>query len=709
MGDAQTEKPPAPPHPGSAWQQLFDPNTGYPYYWNVHNNQVRWDVPPEFVQYQQRQAQEKKAAEAAKKAENNGIAALVSAYSDDSDDEKGEEAVEEVKKDEDEELKPDFIGPVIPKPSIESEDEKEAQPAEEEPAPPGENDEDELTLLRKLQEKSAALAEMGGDISNEVKEIIDPEHLAKIEEDIADDIMSQIEAEEPPDYKPEEESNPKVPSPPIPEDQPPPDHPPPPQCPPLPPPGPPEEESLASSNPSFSLLSCSYGGESEDEGDDDEEEPKPKNHILPPKENLGNIFYRAEAGSGQTEEQKAALESFHVETAIQNLKNVKEKSKVEKIEVGRGRKRRLELPTGRFNKLEQGPEEKEQKVAEPPKFAAMPFVKSSSVLPGTINESSSETVSDSNQQVIGVIDRGSPVDTGEVAGEKITNGPAADSKDTDISNMAEELVDKLECFKVGQEKISSLKMLAVKIETLYGAWRAGALSPQYLTAVLTTVASSLTQAEASLNRPPWTALWDRNARRYNYRHILTGQVRESSPDPNSDEEEVDSEEEEATPPPLPPPSEEEASSTPPPPPPQSTTPPPPARQSTTPTADHQLQDMDIDEDENNQITEEMASFYSDLATLPPAEDPPAPPAVTPPPPIAACAGPVPAPAIIDHLPQLFQDDAGSGSSRSCSPVPIEKMASTKKKKLKKPKVSSSLALKKKGVGGMLEKWQNLQS
>ena len=39
-----------------------------------------------------------------------------------------------------------------------------------------------------------------------------------------------------------------------------------------------------------------------------------------------------------------------------------------------------------------------------------------------------------------------------------------ETKSADISALAEELVDKLECFKVGQEKISNLKMMAVKIE-----------------------------------------------------------------------------------------------------------------------------------------------------------------------------------------------------------------------------------------------------
>ena len=59
-----------PPHPGAAWRQLADRESGFPYYWNTATNQVstepsfkgvslsstiqvRWDVPLELVQYRQ--------------------------------------------------------------------------------------------------------------------------------------------------------------------------------------------------------------------------------------------------------------------------------------------------------------------------------------------------------------------------------------------------------------------------------------------------------------------------------------------------------------------------------------------------------------------------------------------------------------------------------------------------------------------------------
>jgi hypothetical protein len=128
----------------------------------------------------------------------------------------------------------------------------------------------------------------------------------------------------------------------------------------------------------------------------------------------------------------------------------------------------------------------------------MSFVKSSSGLPGTIE--------DSDNEVIGVMDGGEQDKHEDLENNKL-NG---ETRNAEISDLAEELVDKLECFKVGQEKISSLKMLAVKIETLFGAWTAGALTAQYLMAVLTTVENALNKAEKDrLSEPPWTAYWDR--------------------------------------------------------------------------------------------------------------------------------------------------------------------------------------------------------
>merc|ERR1719357_2235719 len=57
---------------------------------------------------------------------------------------------------------------------------------------------DEITndaiLLKQLKEKSAVLSKMGGEVDSEVNDIINPVNIAKIENDLADDILNQIEA-----------------------------------------------------------------------------------------------------------------------------------------------------------------------------------------------------------------------------------------------------------------------------------------------------------------------------------------------------------------------------------------------------------------------------------------------------------------------------------------------------------------------------------
>ena len=35
----------------AAWQQLYDPNTGYPYYWNTLTNEITWEPPSDYLQY----------------------------------------------------------------------------------------------------------------------------------------------------------------------------------------------------------------------------------------------------------------------------------------------------------------------------------------------------------------------------------------------------------------------------------------------------------------------------------------------------------------------------------------------------------------------------------------------------------------------------------------------------------------------------------
>lgn len=109
-----------------------------------------------------------------------------------------------------------------------------------------------------------------------------------------------------------------------------------------------------------------------------------------------------------------------------------------------------------------------------------------------------------------------------------------------------------------------------------------------------------------------------------------------------------------------------------------------------PGADHQLQDMEIDEEPVNlptvNITDEISNFYSELEV-----------------------GPISSPSSSPHLletevPPLLPvvETQGSGSSAPNSPAPPEA-----KKRKKKVKVSNNISLKKKGVGDMLAKWQKI--
>ena len=93
-----------------------------------------------------------------------------------------------------------------------------------------------------------------------------------------------------------------------------------------------------------------------------------------------------------------------------------------------------------------------------------------------------------------------------------------------VSAEAAELVEKLEYFKVGDEKVTALKTLAIKLEvspvsstapstppqTLYTAWSAGALELSYLSSTLASCRPLVAHAEAALATPPWRLVWSRS-------------------------------------------------------------------------------------------------------------------------------------------------------------------------------------------------------
>lgn len=332
-----------PPHPGSAWQQCHDQGSGYPYYWNTTTNQVRWDCPLEFRQWQislakpppvnlpppQLVTDVKLASQPEARSNSSSptpvatrpaASALVSGYDSEESEEEDDASVHSDKSQPDHveeaaavEAQPDFIGPIIPKQS-EAENESDPNaPDQIEPPPPGsDSEENDALLLKKLKEKSETLCQMGGDIDKDVKEIIDPENIAKIESDLADDILSQIEAEKPPDYLGQKPLFPSAVAQPT--------LPPQPSQPPLPPQPVAKPLPRRPLQPSSMLqLACNYGHES----DSDTEEPdtpirKPgKSKLLPVTgqlDSLGRmVFNQGTSGSGwQTDEQREALESYKV-------------------------------------------------------------------------------------------------------------------------------------------------------------------------------------------------------------------------------------------------------------------------------------------------------------------------------------------------------------------------------------------------------------
>jgi len=243
---------------------------------------------------------------------------------------------------------------------------------------------------------------------------------------------------------------------------------------------------------------------------------------------------------------------------------------------------------------------------------------------------------------------------------------------------------------VGEEKVGSLKTLAIKLETLYTAWSAGALSLSYLVATLQSSRNYLAEAELGLVEPPWRATWDRNLKTYTFSNSLTGENQTPA---------------EAV---TPTPASVSPASTPPPPLPtsdQPERPPPPSAPAPTPAAQPSLGygDMEIEEEESGMIPEdeEMANFYSTLE-----QEEPAGPVIPPPsPPLQPWAERDPA----RSSPALAPCTAFASPSSSGPGSPVAPIENKPSKKRKKVKVSNNIALKKKGVGDMLAKWQKINS
>ena len=311
------------------WQQCLDTNTGQPYYWNTASNQVSWDCPPEFSLPPPQlvtnislatpsnpvtstsTSSASTTSNTTSNTVNPTLSSLVSGYdSEDSDDDENGDKESQVPGGS--EAKDDFIGPVIPK---QTEKEKDSK--------------------RNVGE--------------------------------ADDILSLIEAEKPPDYA---DSKAKLPS-----------------C----------KTNSRETKESVQATSMLALANYDDSDEETEAEARPSVSVESGTrlDQYGRLVFNPASQAEpewQTAEQREALLRYRLEEQ-RSLRADRPSSGETEADGGSSvrrfdnsrpgsRKRRLDLPKGKFNKTEN----LENLETETEKQAVnfVPFVKSSSVLPGTI-------------------------------------------------------------------------------------------------------------------------------------------------------------------------------------------------------------------------------------------------------------------------------------------------------------------------------------
>jgi len=413
---------------------------------------------------------------------------------------------------EDVEADPEFIGPKIP--------------TTKEPSPPGTDDElvadVETAVPEDLQEGATPPPDQvlpGPPPQQTEKEQEGLFGDETITEGLAD-ILSKLDAEQPPDYQlnghVNEATPPLVATPPLQAPSGPPQQAP--TGPPVPHPSAPPPQS------SISQLLTSYSDS--DQSDTEQEDlvvVKPvMKRVTGQLDSSGRIHFTS--NNFQTEEQRASLAGYQA----QETKFVAGPAKAVKEVAVNSRKRRIALPGGRFNKSS---EVEAAPVPEQPqnnsnldlksKYAVQ-FVKSKTVLPGSMKGEEEDMVEEKEMDEQKEVEkekkkRKKREDPEERAKRLLAAGPQLPPPRDESSivglsedELAEELVEKLEFFKVGEQKISSLKLLAVKIETLYSAWTAGALNPKYLKIFLENAHKRIKLVESmELVSGSWTYRWDR--------------------------------------------------------------------------------------------------------------------------------------------------------------------------------------------------------
>ncbi|XP_059086398.1 formin-binding protein 4-like [Tigriopus californicus] len=320
-------------------------------------------------------------------------------------------------------------------------------------------------------------------------------------------------------------------------------------------------------------------------------------------------------------------------------------------------------------------------------------------------------------------------------GRKIYETGTGTSYKKSIDDVAEGLCDKLEALEVASITISPLKLLAVRVETLFQAWQSGALTPGYMQKLLGELSRQMLNIEATELVPPgWKTIWNSSARKYSYENLITREVQWHPPSDTTEAPTEDCSDDvpenttintttqnhaqpssprpldptpiapplppsEPTPPPLPP-------IVPPPP------PPPPAEEVVEVhiANDQGMADMEMsDEDDADPVderpieggpgrevsfTDELSTFYASLggSSSLTHETAPTPPSHSPTP------------------PSRVESPLSNEGTHSPTPnVGAGATAKEERKVKKKRTLASGLSLKKKGVDNLVAKWQNIQN
>ncbi|XP_025197460.1 formin-binding protein 4-like [Melanaphis sacchari] len=229
------------------------------------------------------------------------------------------------------------------------------------------------------------------------------------------------------------------------------------------------------------------------------------------------------------------------------------------------------------------------------------------------------------------------------------------------------------------EKLSSVQVMTIKIDTLMEAWKDNSLNDEYFSKWLDEMAIELCTLEESVAPDGWTCQWDKINTRYYYQNDVDGRTQWQYP----------TEESEHTPSP---PMISNAST------------PPPPNISEQNSCHPEPVDMDIDEDNHKEDTEiivppvpgdelsyELNSFYADLAQFESK-------------PVIETMIAVPSPEIVETAPNLK------------TPVDTFKNTNDEEKEIVKPKkkkkvgkLDVGLGLKQKYVSSLVQKWQQIQN